>query len=137
MPYFEEINVEYDPGTTTTVTLLLPALCDDVEAIVLKIDRENEKFSLGIKQLTQAKADWVIAQSQKRPEVTDEDIATFQEKGRINPETGEIDVYAIRKVVDTVTNPVREISLEDPPVHGRGDGSRLGWHLWVTLRARP
>ena len=23
------------------------------------------------------------------------------------------------------------------PVHGRGDGSRLGWHLWVTLRARP
>lgn len=23
------------------------------------------------------------------------------------------------------------------PVHGRGEGSRLGWHLWVTLRARP
>ncbi len=23
------------------------------------------------------------------------------------------------------------------PVHGRGDGSKLGWHLWVTLRARP
>src|SRR5437879_6861491 len=34
-------------------------------------------------------------------------------RGRINPETGEIDVYAIRKVVDTVTNPVREISLEE------------------------
>src|SRR3989442_6416306 len=34
-------------------------------------------------------------------------------RGRINPETGEIDVYAIRKVVDTVTNPVREISLDE------------------------
>ena len=34
-------------------------------------------------------------------------------RGRINPETGEIDVYAIRKVVDAVTNPVREISLEE------------------------
>src|SRR5437879_1725473 len=34
-------------------------------------------------------------------------------RGRINPETGEIDVYAIRKVVDSVTNPVREISLEE------------------------
>src|SRR6266498_1963501 len=31
-------------------------------------------------------------------------------RGRINPETGEIDVFAIRKVVDAVTNPVREIS---------------------------
>src|SRR4029077_19886905 len=35
-------------------------------------------------------------------------------RGRINPESGEIDVYAIRKVViDPVTNPVREISLEE------------------------
>src|SRR5262249_19758736 len=36
-------------------------------------------------------------------------------RGRINPETGEIDVYAIRKVVDngTVTNPGREISLDE------------------------
>src|SRR5206468_12985336 len=34
-------------------------------------------------------------------------------RGRINPETVEIDVYAIRKVVDTVTNRVREISLEE------------------------
>src|SRR5437667_2118038 len=34
-------------------------------------------------------------------------------RGSINPESGEIDVYAIRKVVDTVTNPVREISLEE------------------------
>src|SRR5881397_2875480 len=34
-------------------------------------------------------------------------------RGRINPETGEIDVYAVRKVVDPVTNPVREISLEE------------------------
>jgi N utilization substance protein A len=32
-------------------------------------------------------------------------------RGRINPATGEIDVYALRKVVDEVTNPVREISL--------------------------
>src|SRR5947199_9694027 len=35
-------------------------------------------------------------------------------RGRMNPETGDIDVYAIRKVVDTVTNRVREISLEQP-----------------------
>jgi N utilization substance protein A len=34
-------------------------------------------------------------------------------RGRINPETGEIDVYAIRKVVEDVTNPVREISLNE------------------------
>src|SRR6266849_3516500 len=34
-------------------------------------------------------------------------------RGRINPETGEIDVYAIRKVVDSVTNPVQEISLDE------------------------
>jgi N utilization substance protein A len=31
-------------------------------------------------------------------------------RGRINPDTGEIDVYALRKVVEDVTNPVREIS---------------------------
>src|ERR1700756_1414946 len=34
-------------------------------------------------------------------------------RGRINPETGDIDVFAIRKVVDSVTNPVREISLDE------------------------
>src|SRR3989441_2541916 len=34
-------------------------------------------------------------------------------RGRINPETGEIDVYAIRKVVDSVANPVQEISLDE------------------------
>ena len=34
-------------------------------------------------------------------------------RGRINPETGEIDVYALRKVVEEVTNPLREISLEE------------------------
>jgi N utilization substance protein A len=34
-------------------------------------------------------------------------------RGRINPATGEIDVYALRKVVDEVTNPVREISLAE------------------------
>jgi N utilization substance protein A len=34
-------------------------------------------------------------------------------RGRINPETGEIDVYALRKVVEEVTNPVREISVEE------------------------
>ncbi len=34
-------------------------------------------------------------------------------RGRINPETGEIDVYAVRKVVDSVTNPIHEISLDE------------------------
>lgn len=38
-------------------------------------------------------------------------------RGRINPETAEIDVYAIRKVVESVTNPVREISLEEARAH--------------------
>ena len=34
-------------------------------------------------------------------------------RGRINPDTGEIDVFALRKVVEEVTNPVREISMEE------------------------
>src|SRR4029077_3354858 len=34
-------------------------------------------------------------------------------RGRINPDNGEIDVYAVRKVVPEVTNPVREISLDE------------------------
>jgi transcription termination/antitermination protein NusA len=34
-------------------------------------------------------------------------------RGRINPETGEIDVYALRKVVEEVTNPTREISMDE------------------------
>jgi len=34
-------------------------------------------------------------------------------RGRINSDTGEIDVYAVRKVVESVTNPVREISLDE------------------------
>jgi len=34
-------------------------------------------------------------------------------RGRLNPETGEIDVLAVRKVVEEVTNPVREISIEE------------------------
>src|SRR5678816_4802810 len=34
-------------------------------------------------------------------------------RGRINPETGEIGVMAVRKVVEEVTNPVREISLDE------------------------
>jgi N utilization substance protein A len=34
-------------------------------------------------------------------------------RGRINPETGEIDVFALRKVVEDVTNPVREISMDE------------------------
>jgi N utilization substance protein A len=38
-------------------------------------------------------------------------------RGRINPDTGEIDVYAIRKVVEDVTNPVREISLNEARTH--------------------
>src|SRR5882724_1193021 len=38
-------------------------------------------------------------------------------RGRINPETGDIDVFAVRKVVDSVTNPVREISLGEARQH--------------------
>jgi N utilization substance protein A len=34
-------------------------------------------------------------------------------RGRINPDTGEIDVYALRKVVEEVTNPIREISVDE------------------------
>jgi N utilization substance protein A len=32
-------------------------------------------------------------------------------RGRINPETGEIDVFSVKKVVDTIENPGREITL--------------------------
>src|SRR5215467_9579387 len=38
-------------------------------------------------------------------------------RGRINPDNGEIDVYSIRKVVPEVTNPVREISLDEAREH--------------------
>ncbi len=38
-------------------------------------------------------------------------------RGRINPESGEIDVYIVRKVVPEVTNPIREISLEEAREH--------------------
>src|SRR5438132_14344829 len=34
-------------------------------------------------------------------------------RGRLNPETGEIDVFSVKKVVDTVTNPVHEISVDE------------------------
>jgi N utilization substance protein A len=34
-------------------------------------------------------------------------------RGRINPETGEIDVFAVKKVVDTVTNPGREMTVDE------------------------
>jgi N utilization substance protein A len=34
-------------------------------------------------------------------------------RGRINTETGEIDVFAVKKVVEAVTNPGREITLEE------------------------
>src|SRR5215468_7990070 len=34
-------------------------------------------------------------------------------RGRINPETGEIDVYAVKKVVDSIANPGREITLDE------------------------
>src|SRR5262250_1422630 len=34
-------------------------------------------------------------------------------RGRLNPETGEIDVFAVKKVVDAVTNPIREIQLDE------------------------
>src|SRR5205807_7762411 len=33
-------------------------------------------------------------------------------RGRINPETGEIDVYAVKKVVDTILNQGCDITLE-------------------------
>ena len=45
-------------------------------------------------------------------------------RGRINPETGEIDVFAIRKVVDSVTNPIQEISLDE---------ARERYGLWSRL----
>ena len=34
-------------------------------------------------------------------------------RGRINPETGEIDVYAVKKVVDAIANPGKEITLDE------------------------
>src|SRR5947207_10613914 len=34
-------------------------------------------------------------------------------RGRINPETGEIDVFAVKKVVDTVTNPGKEMTVDE------------------------
>src|SRR5499427_7634531 len=34
-------------------------------------------------------------------------------RGRLNPETGEIDVFAVKKIMEPVTNPMREISLDE------------------------
>src|ERR1051325_3092255 len=34
-------------------------------------------------------------------------------RGRINPETGDVDVFAVKKVVDAVLNPGRELTLEE------------------------
>jgi N utilization substance protein A len=34
-------------------------------------------------------------------------------RGRLNPETGEIDVFSVKKVVDAITNPGRELTLEE------------------------
>src|SRR2546421_2754954 len=34
-------------------------------------------------------------------------------RGRINPETGEIDVFSVKKVVGTIENPGREITLDE------------------------
>jgi N utilization substance protein A len=34
-------------------------------------------------------------------------------RGRLNPETGEIDVFAVKKVVDTVTSPGWELTLDE------------------------
>src|SRR5437764_6422730 len=34
-------------------------------------------------------------------------------RGRINPETGEIDVFSVKKVVETVTNPGREMTVDE------------------------
>src|SRR4029077_19563921 len=63
-------------------------------------------------------------------------------RGRINSETGEIDIFAIRKVVDNVTNPVREISLDEArtvsPTHNwkRKLNSRNRRPPWVASRRR-
>src|SRR5574339_1246424 len=38
-------------------------------------------------------------------------------RGRINPETGEVDVFAVKKVVDMVTTPGREITLGEAREH--------------------
>ena len=46
-------------------------------------------------------------------------------RGRINPDTGEIDVYAIRKVVDSVTNPgSRNLSGRSPLRSSRTHNSK-------------
>src|ERR1700733_1450915 len=38
-------------------------------------------------------------------------------RGRINPETGEIDVFSVKKVVDVIANPGRELTLEEAREH--------------------
>jgi N utilization substance protein A len=62
-------------------------------------------------------------------------------RGRINSDTGEIDVYAIRKVVDSVTNPVREISLDEarsvkPDAQRRRANSRSPRLAWDAFPRR-
>src|SRR5438128_4231322 len=71
------------------------------------IDQISREKGIDPQIVVHAIEDAIVVASRKHLK-SNEDL-----RGRINPETGEIDVYAIRKVVDNVTNPVREISLDE------------------------
>ena len=71
------------------------------------IDQISREKGIDPQIVVHAIEDAIVVASRKHFK-SDEEL-----RGRINSDTGEIDVYAVRKVVDSVTNPVREISLDE------------------------
>jgi small subunit ribosomal protein S1 len=84
---------------------------DEIEAVVLKIDRENEKFSLGIKQLSPNPWDGIKRKYQVGSEVTGE-VASVAEFGAfVKLEEGiEGLIYTAELSTEKVENPASVVS---------------------------
>jgi small subunit ribosomal protein S1 len=84
---------------------------DEIEAVVLKIDRENEKFSLGIKQLTPNPWDGIKRKYQVGSEITGE-VTTVAEFGAfVKLEEGiEGLIYTAELATEKVENPESVVS---------------------------
>ena len=71
------------------------------------------------------------------------DLETFTHRSTDGPLNPYARVYSLRQVVedfpdfDVVDAFQRYMHAPPLPVHGLPGGRRWGWHLWVTLAARP
>src|SRR5262247_2918875 len=71
------------------------------------IDQISREKGIDPQIVIHAIEDAIVVASRKHFKVNEE------LRGRLNPETGEIDVFSVKKIVDAVTNPLREITLEE------------------------